>query len=545
MQLNQLMKGDIMKNINTTIIISVLIIFIHLGISYCDELNYSEYPVSKITALDGTEEDYFGTRVSIVQDTVLVGAMNHDYSKMTDSGAAYIFKLTDNNNWVQNTKLIHSELKPGDNFGTSVSLSNRYAIVGAPNDDESVIDTGSVYIFKKEGEHWIFDQKIYPDDPKEGARFGISTAIFENILIVGTRNFQESGSVYIFTKQCNGWIQTQKILPNDPGINDVFGYSVGIFGDYMIVGSRFDDDKGTDSGSAYIFKNTCDGWIQVEKLLANDGKEEDYFGGSVSITDGYAIVGTWINGRNTNEENYSGAAYIFKNVDSQWIQQAKLVDNQINVKAYFGCSVAISNKNAIIGAYFDNINGHSSGSAYYYQLVGNNWILKSKLTPVDAAIDQKYGSSVSISNNSFIVAAFYDDSKGTNSGSAYIYDISINPYLYDSDNDGVIDIWDKCSNTQVSSAVNPIGCTNSELYNLIDRLNINIQEKDNKISTLTQSIGEYTKTIAELQSNLDSMVSKEEVNSIIRNLLLWDSNNDGKLGIAEIVQALQKLCDID
>ena len=44
-----------------------------------------------------------------------------------------------------------------------------------------------------------------------------------------------------------------KLTASDGAGIDYFGVSVSISGDYAIVGAHYDDDKGTDSGSAYIF----------------------------------------------------------------------------------------------------------------------------------------------------------------------------------------------------------------------------------------------------------------------------------------------------
>ena len=66
---------------------------------------------------------------------------------------------------------------------------------------------------------------------------------------------------------------------------------MAISGDYAIVGSRYDDDKGSNSGSAYIFKYDGTNWTQEAKLTASDGQADDRFGEAVSIQDDIAIIG--------------------------------------------------------------------------------------------------------------------------------------------------------------------------------------------------------------------------------------------------------------
>ncbi|MCK4966605.1 hypothetical protein KAS50_06220, partial [bacterium] len=102
-----------------------------------------------------------------------------------------------------------------------------------------------------------------------------------------------------------------KITAGDAVADDYFGYSVSISGDYVIVGARFDDDAGISSGSAYIFyrnQGGADNWGQQAKLTAGDAAGGDEFGISVSISGDYAIVGARYD---DDAGSNSGSAYIF------------------------------------------------------------------------------------------------------------------------------------------------------------------------------------------------------------------------------------------
>jgi hypothetical protein len=166
-----------------------------------------------------------------------------------------------------------------------------------------------------------------------------------------------SGSAYIFNVSTGA--QLHKLLASDGAAHDYFGYSVAISGNYAIVGAYYDDDKGSDSGSAYIY-NVSTG-AQLHKLVASDGAGSDNFGYSVAISGNYAIVGTYADDdKGTN----SGSAYIY-NVTAG-AQLHKLVASDGAANDYFGISVAISDNYAIVGAYGDDDNGSNSGSAYIF-----------------------------------------------------------------------------------------------------------------------------------------------------------------------------------
>ncbi|MCK4873235.1 MAG: hypothetical protein KAS72_10960, partial [Phycisphaerales bacterium] len=179
-----------------------------------------------------------------------------------------------------------------------------------------------------------------------------------------------------------------KLLPSDGAGSDEFGYSVAISGTTAIVGTRYDDDNGIDSGSAYLFDTTTG--QQLFKLLASDGAEEDYFGHSVAISGTTAIVGAWADDDNGD---LSGSAYLFDTATGQ--QLFKLLPSDGAMLDSFGVSVAISGTAAIVGAAWDSDNGFGSGSAYLFDTTTGQQI--AKFLPSDGAEGDQFGHSVAIS----------------------------------------------------------------------------------------------------------------------------------------------------
>jgi hypothetical protein len=94
-------------------------------------------------------------------------------------------------------------------------------------------------------------------DGVAGAQFGSSVSIIGDLAIVGAFGDDDmgyhSGSAYIFKRDGTSWSQEAKIVASDGDVFDVFGCSVSISGDSAIVGALYNDDKGIDSGSAYIY----------------------------------------------------------------------------------------------------------------------------------------------------------------------------------------------------------------------------------------------------------------------------------------------------
>ncbi len=208
-------------------------------------------------------------------------------------------------------KLIASDGATDDQLGYSVAIDGDYAIVGAWMDDDNGDDSGSAYIFKRDGtDMWTQQAKLIASDGAAGDYFGCSVAIAGDYAIVGAYGDDvgennNQGSAYIFEKPGSGWTtmtETAKLTASDGAISDNLGISVAIGDDYAVVGAYGDD---SDTGSAYIFKRAGTSWNQEAKLLASDGAVGDYFGKSVAIDGAYAIVGA--NGADDDK----GSAYVY------------------------------------------------------------------------------------------------------------------------------------------------------------------------------------------------------------------------------------------
>lgn len=281
----------------------------------------------------------FGFSVSIFDasysETVLVGAptyYQYGLEDVTRTGSAHIFWRHEGgeNNWGEQAILLAEDGDYRDYFGLSVSISGENAIVGAPGDDDSGNASGSAYIFSRNNGgafNWGEVAKLTASDGAERDYFGWSVSISGETVIVGAKgdddNGDASGSAYIFSQNhggINNWGQVAKLTANDGTERDFFGQAVSIGpipfeslegeqyrnGEIAIIGAYCDDDNGANSGSAYVFSRNnggVDNWGEVAKLTASDGAAGDYFGNSVSFSDGTATIGT---------NNFDGSVYIYE-----------------------------------------------------------------------------------------------------------------------------------------------------------------------------------------------------------------------------------------
>jgi len=319
---------------------------------------------TKLLPSDGATYDYFGVSVSVSGNVALVGAKDDD-DKGANSGSAYVFRWN-GSSWVQEQKLLPSDGAASDYFGTSVSISGDVALVGADWDDDKGGNSGSAYVFRWNGSSWVEEDKLLASDGVSGDWFGGSVSIDGNVALVGAQgnddNDYNSGSAYVFRWNGSDWVEEQKLLSSDGAVFDFFGESVSISGNVALVGAVEDDDNGDESGSAYVFRWNGSSWVQEQKLLPSDGAAYDWFGESVSISGNAALVGA------EGDYGASGSAYVFRWNGSNWVQEQKLVASDGAYYDYFGTSVSISSDVALVGADWDDDKGIQSGSAYVYTI---------------------------------------------------------------------------------------------------------------------------------------------------------------------------------
>jgi len=371
---------------------------------------------AKLLASDGAAYDMFGTS-SINGNYAIVGASQ--YLTAGGTGWAYIFKL-DGTSWIEQVKLTASDAAGGDRFGEAVSICGNYAIVGARGDRDNGPWSGSAYMFKRDGTTWAEQAKLLASDGAAYDTFGASVSISGDHAIVAADQSVsgKAGSAYIFKRDGESWAEQAKLTASDGAARDHFGVCVSISGDYAIVGARMDDDKGENSGSAYIFNRDGDTWNQQAKLSASDGAARDQFGGSVSIDGDYAIVGAH---NDDDKGENSGSAYMFKRDGTTWAEQAKLTASDGEAHDGF-CVASISGDYVVVGAPQEQNGG--PGSAYIFKRNGTGWTEQAKLVASDGTPGVPgdcFGIRVSISGDYTIVAAILDDDNGTDAGSAYIF----------------------------------------------------------------------------------------------------------------------------
>ena len=377
--------------------------------------------VQKLLADDGAAEDYSGWSVSVSGDVAVIGAFFDD-DNGEDSGSVYVYRFS-GAEWHQEQKLLPDDGEPGNRFGTSVSVAGDVAVIGASEDNDNGAHSGSAYVFQFNGTEWVQTQKLLADDGERGDGFGIAVHVANDVAVIGAAgDAGMSGSAYVFRFTEGEWRQEQKVWGDGGRPWEFFGFSVSVSGDTLVIGATDAQNGGTRSGAAYVFRRLGAEWIREQKLLADDGAHDDMFGRSVSLSGDVAVIGAY---RDDDNGSDSGSAYVFRFNGTTWFQEQKLVADDGTASDGFGHSASVTIDMAVIGAPSGgDDNGNRAGSAYVFRWTGVDWRQDQELLAADGVAADTFGVSVSVGGDVAVIGAFLDDDNGSDSGSAYVFDLA-------------------------------------------------------------------------------------------------------------------------
>lgn len=266
--------------------------------------------VAKLTPSDAAPGDQAGFAVAIAGDTVAVGAP-HDDDGGDQSGSVYLFERNAGGTgaWGEVAKLTASDAAADDLFGSAVAIAGDTVAVGAPQDDDAGISSGSVYHFERDAGGpgaWGEAAKLAAFDAAISSRFGSAVAIAGDRLAVGAPNHIHVhngtfslGAVYLFERNAGGaesWSEVLEVTapPSTPQVTmGSFGAAVDLSGDRMAIGAPL--NQANNAGSVFVHERDAGGpgaWGEVARItLAAEGLGRDRFGRSVAIAGDLLAVG--------------------------------------------------------------------------------------------------------------------------------------------------------------------------------------------------------------------------------------------------------------
>eukprot|EP00002_Diphylleia_rotans_P004550 TRINITY_DN133_c0_g1_i1.p1 TRINITY_DN133_c0_g1~~TRINITY_DN133_c0_g1_i1.p1 ORF type:complete len:1995 (-),score=291.76 TRINITY_DN133_c0_g1_i1:835-6819(-) len=162
----------------------------------------------KITTSQLLNNIYFGQSLAFHNGKLFVGAPGDDPSLSPPGGRVYLFTKV-GATWTQIQEISSSLGQIGDWFGHAISLSGLFMVVSAPKYDDTLTNTGIVFVYTSTGGQWIETEVIKSPVLSEDGLFGLSVYNNQEVIFVGqpgtTLLTGEKGAVHAFVNTGSGW----------------------------------------------------------------------------------------------------------------------------------------------------------------------------------------------------------------------------------------------------------------------------------------------------------------------------------------------------
>jgi hypothetical protein len=281
------------------------------------------------------------------------------------------------------------------------------------------------------------------DEVASGSASGpISLAEGENtISLEVTAEDGETTQIYSITlsRESASWFAQQAYLKaSNADENDQFSHdAVAISDDTLVVGAGYEassasggeeDNSASVAGAVYVFTRSDGIWSQEAYLKASNAEADDFFGTTVAISGDTLVVGaigedsSASGGEEDNSAENAGAAYVFSRSGGVWSQEAYLKASNAEADDRFGWSVSISDDTLVVGARYEGSSAsggegdnsaENAGAAYVFSRSDGVWSQESYLKASNAEADDYFGTSVAISGDTLVVGANNEDSNAS------------------------------------------------------------------------------------------------------------------------------------
>lgn len=233
-------------------------------------------------------------------------------------------------------------------------------------------------------------------------------------------------AAYVFVNNGSTWSQVQRLTASDGSSNDGFGISVSLSvnGSVMLVGANGKSVGGNNSqGAAYVFVNNGTSWVQEQRLTANDGSASDFFGRSVAVSSNGSVLLVGAEQKIVGGNAGQGAVYVYLSTGDTWLQVQRLTASDGSAGDYFGYSVSLSSDGGVVlvGAKGKSVGGNSSqGAVYVFVNAGSAWSQVQRLIATDGSPFGYFGHSLSLSSNGSVALVGANGFR-TYQGAAYVF----------------------------------------------------------------------------------------------------------------------------
>ena len=410
-------------------------------------------------AVDADALDGFGERFDVDDESIVVGAWNDEETAFPVSGfsfgSAYVMRRDASGAWVPEQKLLPSDPESEKRFGCDVAIDGDTVLVGALGDSGY---TGAAYFYTRVGGVWTGEQKVVGQSTLIDDQFGHAVAIDGDRAVICAPGHDAGcgigcnpGAIYVFRNVGGTWIEEQKLQPIDPSSQEQFGKALDIQGTMIVATSRVDSDIDQSTGAVWVFEYIGGMWVETQKVYASDATYGDLFGHSVALHDDVMVVGAIHDDDACPSDPLcnSGSAYVFRRSGGAWIEEQKLTSAASAPNDQYGHAVGAGPGVVLVGTRYadDACAGDpecNSGSGYLYSFDGAGWRFDGALRADDGALRDQLGTELAVVGDQILVGCYGDDAAANGAGSIYVFDPSGDACACpaDLDENGAVDFTD-------------------------------------------------------------------------------------------------------
>jgi hypothetical protein len=304
---------------------------------------------------------------------------------------------------------IEQRLQPSESGqfrqGLSVALSSDTALCGVPG-APGFQQLGAAYVFVRSNRTWVEAQKLTASDGFAEDLFGASVSIQGDLILVGAPTHE---TAYVFNRSGSSWVEHQKLTASDGVSGARFGSAVALSPTTILVGAA-NAKIGTSQsqGAVYVFTLTGSNWTEEQKVIAENGLPNDRLGSAVALSGDTALIGT-LRGSPT----VAGVAYVLVRAGGSFGFQQELASpvgptDDPSFYDAFGAALALDGDTALLGAPGIVVNRTDNVSAaYVWTRTGTTWTVQQKLTSSSPSYSA-FGGSVALQRDLAVLSAFQE-----------------------------------------------------------------------------------------------------------------------------------------
>jgi hypothetical protein len=379
--------------------------------------NWGQCELDVLEAIDPHGQDEFGHAIDVNGDFLIVSAYWYNGNAYR-SGAAFVFVRAFGDDWMPVASLMPSDGTDGDVAGTSVAITDEYAVVGCAWDDDVAEGAGSVYVYRRDDggtpgfyldDTFTNEIKLLASDGARSNQFGYCVAATGRTILIGapnTRHGNSQGSVYVFQYDGAAWVEVDELLPHDDNVvGGSFGLSITAEDNVALIGGPSTAVDGRGVGAVSVYRYDGMAWQEEDLLSPASLSQNAYFGCSVSLSGDTAVAGA--SGQQDGNGERIGRVYAFRRDGNAFTEDAA-IDAPFgpNPNGDFAAFVATGGETLWVSA-----RAMGDGLVYRSRFDGNEWSPLAEVWPSNYGIYRQFGKFIAASESYAFVGADVDASQ--------------------------------------------------------------------------------------------------------------------------------------